>query len=185
MGTSLLRPLPEASAQDIEVPMSIQVALLSKILSFDRNLERQDGAIVVGVVYQRRVRASVLAKESVISLVGRETRATGGVPIRCLPIDLTDVASLDSAIVENDIDVLYITPLRAVNLQSITAISRKRGVLTSTGVTEYVPKGVAVGFGAEQERPRILVNLPAAKAEGADLSSGLLKLVQLIESEQP
>jgi hypothetical protein len=48
-------------------------------------------------------------------------------------------------------------------------------------VPDYVGAGCAVGIGTEGEKPLIIINLPAAKAEGADFSSQLLQLAKVIE----
>jgi hypothetical protein len=47
-------------------------------------------------------------------------------------------------------------------------------------VSRYVPLGVAVGARLQAERPRLLLNLQAARRAGADFSAELLKLAEVI-----
>jgi len=89
--------------------------------------------------------------------------------------------SLERALDSLDVDVVYLTPLRAKDIGSITRVTRELHISTMTGVEEYVREGVAVGLGVWQEKPRVLVNLDASKAEGADFSSRLLSLAQLVK----
>lgn len=72
-------------------------------------------------------------------------------------------------------------PLRAVNMATITARTRKSSVITLTGVPSFVDEGLAVGIDLQGEKPRLLVNRKAAGAEGAKFSSRLLKLARIVD----
>ncbi|MCK4591646.1 MAG: YfiR family protein, partial [Candidatus Latescibacteria bacterium] len=85
------------------------------------------------------------------------------------------------AVSRNNIDILYVAPLRALGVKTITGVSRAKRILTLTGVPDYVESGLAVGIGIKGEKPRVIINSPAAKAEGADFSSQLLKLAKVIK----
>ena len=104
--------------------------------------------------------------------------------IRAVPVDLDSQPDLEAALAGSKVDLMYIAPLRAMNLKVITALSRAKKVLTLTGVPDYAEKGVAVGVGLKGESPEIIINLPAAREEGSDFSSSLLKLARVIEQPQ-
>lgn len=70
--------------------------------------------------------------------------------------------------------------LRAVDLKTITRVSRARQLTTWTGVPEYVEEGISIGIGLSGERPLILINRSASRLEGVDFSSQLLKQAQVI-----
>ncbi len=53
-------------------------------------------------------------------------------------------------------------------------------ILTLTGVPEYVEKGLSIGVWIKGERPALLINLAASKAEGADLDSQFFNLVTIV-----
>ncbi len=84
----------------------------------------------------------------------------------------------------HDIDILYITPLRATGIKEIIRACGAGKILTLTGVPEYVTDGVAIGIGIKGEKPRILINITSAKNEGSDFSSQLLKLAMVITEEE-
>jgi hypothetical protein len=44
----------------------------------------------------------------------------------------------------------------------------------------YVHEGLAVGITVHDNKPKIVVNLPSSKAEGASFSSKLLNLASII-----
>jgi hypothetical protein len=169
-------------AQEMAAPIPLQLALFFKILPFDRNLKSRVGdEIVMGIVYQKKSRTSLNSKEEMVKVMNNfSVKEVEDIPIRQVLIDIDDV-DLASAISNNKIDVLYITPLSAVGIKEITEISRANKITTLTGVPVYVESGLAVGIGTKDEKPQIIINLPAAKAEGADFSSQLLKLVKVIK----
>ena len=168
-------------AQERPVPVPIQAALLTKILAFDRNLPSTDPeGLVVAVLYQEKVRSSVNAKDAWIEAA--ESLELDGQPtLRCLAIEITDPEVLRTSLTDRGIHVIYVTPLRAVGMREITAASRSLKIRTFTGVPEYVGAGIGVGIGMKGERPEILINLPASRAEGADFRARLLKLARVIQ----
>jgi len=169
-------------AQEMEVPIEVQFPLLLKVLAFDRSLKTRVGEeIVIGIVYQEKFRASLNVKDEVEALAGMiSPRTIQDVPFRTVAIDLASPRFRD-ILADQGVDILYVAPLRAVGVEEIAAISRERRLTTLSGVPDYVEKSLAVGVGIKGEKPMILINLPAARAEGANFSSQLLKLAKVIE----
>ena len=89
--------------------------------------------------------------------------------------------SLADVLADRGIDVLYVAPLRSVEIRALSRISREGGALTFTGVPEYLRMGLAVSVGSRRGRPEILINADAAAAEGVLFSSELLKIATLVE----
>jgi hypothetical protein len=172
-----------ACPQKMEVPVEQQVPLFLKILSFDRNLtERAGKQIVLAVIYQKKYRESLDAKNEFEDVTGKSAiTKIDSLPIKFIAIDMSDNTDLVSTIDKNQVDIIYLAPVKALKIESITAISRQKHLITLTGVPEYVQAGVAVGIGAKGDKPQILVNLPAAKAEGINFDSQLLKLAKIID----
>ncbi|MEO0084621.1 MAG: YfiR family protein [candidate division WOR-3 bacterium] len=169
-------------AQEMPVPMDLQLPLLLKVLTFDRNLKSRVGKeIVIGVIYQEKFRASLLIKDEFLRVLKElPIKDLADLPIKAKPIALGDEAILKTAIINDSIAILYVTPLRAFEISTIQALAGELKVLTLTGVPEYVKSGLAVGVGTKGERPLIIINLTQAKAEGADFSSQLLNLAKVI-----
>jgi hypothetical protein len=168
--------IPTLAAQEVPVPVRVQVPLLLRILSFDRNLaRRRAGDLVVAVLYQSRNRSSLAIAEEVTVLLGSlsGTEAVG--------IDLDKVTDLRAALAQSGGQVLYVSPLRGVEISGIVRVSRGAGVTTVTGVPRYVEEGISIGLDLKAERPEIVVNLEGARAEGADFTAQLLKLARLVK----
>jgi hypothetical protein len=165
-----------ASGQDMDVPVAMQVALFLKVITFDRNLVISPAAdMVVAVAYQSGYRASVAAKDDAMgALKLRRNPQT----IHAVAIDL-DRESLASALTRHNPSVLYVAPLRAIDVSDVATVARHAGVTTVTGVTEYVGLGLAVSVRLQGERPKLLINPEAARLEGDDFSAELLKIAQI------
>jgi hypothetical protein len=171
-----------ARAGGDELPARLQVALLFKILAFDRNLpERVGDEIVLGIVYRSEIPESDALRHDLESALDEaEHPEIQRIPVRAVPIDL-DHAMLEEALLRRSCDVLYIAPIGSTAVSRVCRTARAHGITTISAAPGYVEEGVALGLSVESGRPAITVNLPAARAEGADLGSQLLGLARVIE----
>jgi len=176
------------SAQDVAVPVAVQVPILAKTLSFDRRLpERAGGRLVVGVLFQSRYRTSAnIAEEVCRSLGALPPGALGALESlerSCVALDIDGKASLEAMLRQHQVRVLYVSPLRAYPLENVIALTRAERITTLTGVPRYVEGGLAIGVDMKRDRPEIVINLAASRAEGADLNAHLLKLARVVGDE--
>jgi hypothetical protein len=180
---SLLHFGPVA-AQDITVPMDLQISLFKKVLIFDRNLEkRSDGKIVVGVLFQSHFRRSLSVKNEFFSCLKKSSEdSLGRLSFKFEAIDLNETADWQTEAAVRHVNVLYLAPFRAMNVNEIFYTSRLRRWVTWTGVMEYVDEGCSFGIVLKGDRPSIRINLPASRFEGMNFSSQLLKLAQFVEN---
>ena len=173
---------PSGFNNEADLSVAVQFPLILKILQFDRNLGSRAGAeIVIATVFQGRYRASARARDDVRRAAeGVPGQRVADLPVRVVDIDLEQV-NLKDALDRLDVDVLYVTPLRATDIATIAEVTRELQIASITGVEDYVHQGIAVGIDVFREKPRVLVNLKASKAEGVDFSSRLLSLAQVVK----
>ena len=181
LGTSAGR----AEAQDTPVPVDVQVQIMVKILNFDRRLpERLGGRLTVGVLYQGRYRTSAnVGGEVCRTLMALPASALGGLDslqMTCVTIDLDHTRDLPSILKRERVQVLYVSPLRAYQLEDVVTASRAAQITTLSGVPRYVETGLAIGVDMRGDRPEIVINLRASRAEGADLNAQVLKLARVV-----
>lgn len=81
-------------------------------------------------------------------------------------------------------DVFYVTPMRGADIEQIARIARARQIHTMAGLTEYLLIGLSVGVGVRNDRPRIMINLDAAKAEGAAYQAPLLQMSEIVTTNR-
>jgi hypothetical protein len=165
-------------AQEMEIPVALQLPLFLKVMSFDRQLSsRAGGTLVLAITYQSGYRASVDAKEEAWRSAGN-VHEIGGIPLSIVAIDL-DREDLEAALTHSRVTLLYLAPVRGVDVKELGGVARAAHVTTLTGVVRYVELGLAVGVRLRGDRPRIVVNLIASRLEGAELGAELLKLAEI------
>ena len=167
--------LPAAPAwASMPVPVDVQTELFVNIGKHDRNFDPRRG-IVLGIVYQDDFPESVAAKNAVI-----EAAKSRSLPVTCVPLEVGSQQLLRKRLTETNANIVYVAPLRAVDVGDIGRITRQRDIRSVTGIPEYVDLGIAVGIGLRNRRPLIIINLEAARAEGAAFSSQLLSLARIV-----
>jgi hypothetical protein len=184
VGVALLLSLciSATHAEDDPVPVEVQLALFAKIISFDRNLKARVGnEIILGIVYENDFRTSLNVKDAFLeSMDAFHIKQVAGIPIRCVPLAINSERDFGLTVMRSKVNLLYVTPLRAIDMDEITVVTRARQILSLASVPEYVESGLAIGIGTKGEKPLILINIGAAKAEGSDFNSQLLKLAKVI-----
>jgi hypothetical protein len=178
----VLASLPAAAVgQEVPVPAELQAKLFARILSFDRTLAADaTGELLVGVLVQREYRPSLEAGEDFAAAVVE--MAPSDPRLRVVLLDAKQ-GGLDALLQRHDLGALYVTPLRALTVAEVAGAARRLGIRTLTGVPGYVPAGLSTGLGLRDQRPEILINLEAARAEGTDYTAQLLGLARLVDQE--
>ncbi len=163
-----------AVSVSMPVPVDTQVALFRNVWKLDRNFDSTKG-IRLAIVYQDNYYDSLAAKEDFVAAIGRQ-----GLQITIVLVDAGTQQLLSNGLNAVEADIVYVAPLRAIDVTEIGRISRFHRFRTITGVPEYVDLGLAIGIGIRRNRPLIIVNLEQARAEGAVFSSQLLALARIV-----
>lgn len=88
------------------------------------------------------------------------------------PIQVTLVQPEQLDTLPEAVNILYVTPGNAEHLDALAAFAGRREMFTVTGIPHYVERQkIALGFGENQQKPQILLCLPAAKATGYEFKN--------------
>lgn len=148
-------------AQNISVPENIQAALLTKVLKYNPQIP-QNSEIKILVVYNNN---SLLDKDEFIKGLGNSM-----VVKAITPRDLEGTIS--------NFDVVYF--MKGIN--GFSKICRDNKVLSVTATTRFVEEGeISLGFGIENNKPKILVNLTSLGLEGQSFSSDILRIGKIFK----
>ena len=118
--------------------------------------------------------------------MARAFRALGNVKVQGLPVRAIAAAlhrpppAFSTAVEAQGIDALYVSPGLDADVPAIIEVSRRRKVITMASRHEQVQRGLSLGVFADRGKPTIVVNLAAAKSEGAAFGSDLLRLANVI-----
>jgi hypothetical protein len=102
-------------------------------------------------------------------------------PLNYFLVEYSTGANLESAVKSRKISLLYMAPGTSRAVSEVTRVARALGVTTATGVPDYVRRGVSVGIGVRQDKPEILINLPASRLEGCEFDASLLRIATVIK----
>jgi hypothetical protein len=173
---------PALAAEEMALSPDLQVPIILKILTYDRNLESRAGAeLIVGIVYAPTDPQSVKRANEVSDTFYRFAGKTvKRLPVRYLLVEYTTPENLERSVATRGIDVLYVAPGNTQNLAGITKVSQARSLTTTTGVPDYVRRGVCVGVGSAQDRAQILINLTSCRAEGCEFDASLLRIATVL-----
>ncbi len=168
-------------AQQMAVPANLQVPLLLKILTYDRNLASRPGdALTVRIVFRAGDTESEQAAGEVAAVLDALTdKSVKGLPIRFTSIPIGTEDELIAAIQIDAVSVLYVAP-GAVDVPMVLRVARSSRVVSATGVPALVDQGVAIGIGVNRDKPQVLINLPASRQEGSEFDASLLRIATVV-----
>jgi hypothetical protein len=169
-----------AAAQEGQLPVELQAALLLKVVSYEKSLSALvETELVIGIIYQpewsrSRDTRSTLARALISSA------KSAGITVRVVDIPLSSSGELPFDPRERGVHVIYLAPLRAIRLNTLLAGMGAPGLLSFTGDDGQLRNGVAVGLGLSGDRAVVLIDLVSCRAVGAEFSSQLLKHAQIV-----
>lgn len=163
------------------MPARQQAELFAKAGKYDRRMETRivDGALRV-LVAQRRDDAE---SEEVALLFARRLReigAIGDTPVVIESSTIAGAADLAPRLRTGEVAAVYLSTGLRSQIDALADSLRGVSVLTVAASAEYVAEGVVLGFDLVDGRPRLLVNLERARAQGVDFHASFLKLSQIV-----
>jgi hypothetical protein len=170
-----------ASASDL--PVTEQAVFLLRVLAYDRNLKaRTPEALSIVLAYQGGDPSSEATKNDLSGEINRLAKdlRVADLPIRVTAVPFTTLDDLDAALGRAKASALFVCPGLDSSVHLISTVTRRRSVLTFTGIEPSARQSLAIGLVARGEKPTVLVNLRASKAEGADLDPALLRIAEVI-----
>jgi hypothetical protein len=180
---ALLLVVMSTRAWAADLPVNFQAVFLLRVLAYDRNLKTRTGeAASILLVYQEGNDPSATAKSDMlaaIAKIGKDAKVAD-LPIRVSAFAYSNPDGLDAAISNAKASAIYLCPGLDASVGAISDVSRRRSVLSFTGIEPWVKERLSIALVARDAKPAIVVNLPASKAEGADLDPALLRLAEVI-----
>jgi YfiR/HmsC-like len=176
------QPVAAPVTDAMPVPASLQLPLLLKILTYDRNFAARTGSSLrIAVVFSGASPESIRARDEIAAAFEAfADKTVKNLPIRYSALEYVSDSQVDGAARADQINVFYFTPGISAHLDGLLRISRTNQIITTTGVPEYVEKGVAVGIGIKLDKPHILINLGTSKAVGTEFDVSLLRIARVI-----
>jgi len=147
----------EMPAEDFgDVPVNIQASLFLKLLVFNKDISEKD-----------KISLYVIGKPDFAAEMKKEIGKKIGKAI------LSDVTEGENLPLSKP-SVIYLGD--ASKLDSFIRYTRENKLLSITGIPWTVPKGITLGLGVSEGKPRILLNISASKEEGVLWNPAIFKI---------
>jgi hypothetical protein len=178
VGASALRPA--AAAEAARVPARLQAELLAKVAAYDgRFVARARGRALVLVVVARAAESERFGSQIRAELAG-QTRI-GGVEHMEDVVEFVSAAELARACRERQPAVVYLAPGLSDAAPSIAEALAGLDVLSVSAVADDVERGIVLGFDVVSGKPKLVVNLPRARAQNVAFKPELLRLARVVQ----
>ncbi len=177
--TVALAVAASAGAGGATAPFDIQVPLLLKALTYDRNLKTRAGDQVRIAIVVPAKASRAPAEELLAAVKALPDRTVSG-----MPVTFEEVTSdaLDQTLRERRWAAAYVMPgFGREEIAQIKRVCESRQVLAVATSPDEVDRGLAFGVGAQGGKPQIVVNLPSSKASGTEFDLALLRLARVIQ----
>jgi hypothetical protein len=160
-----------------ELPVSLQVQLLQKSAAYITSLQpAESGAVKVLVLYSgAAVPRSAEGIAAGINQAGTVGRFKAEAKIEA-------VSSLKGTLGAEKPQMVWLCPeLDEKSVRAVIDACEGSGIVTVSPLASHVKAGVILGFDLVEAKPRILVNLKQARAQGVVFLSGLLTHSVIVE----
>ena len=170
-------------AQAGDVRPSQQSVLILRILAYDRNLKSRAGnSVTIALLYKSGDAESEGVLKSVGTAIEEVSKGANvaGLPVRVTRIPYTDANAFEAKAAAEKASAVYVCPGLNDAVKAISGVTRRRSILSIAANEPYVTGGLGIGIVMRSDKPTVVVNLPATKAEGADLDAGLLRVAEVM-----
>jgi hypothetical protein len=152
-----------------------------KSLEYDRKLEKNESDIIkIGIVYQENYRASVNAKNDVNDFVFKNNPKIFQKQVSFVILNILNIEQIKNILETANIDVIYITPLRSIDVEKLAMVFINNKILAMSGVAEYIKYKIPFTVDYFGRRPKIIIDLNISRKSGVDFDSKLLELSKVI-----
>jgi hypothetical protein len=165
-----------------ELNPDLAAQLHLKVLSYDRSLQaRSRGRLVLGILYRGDRDESERARGLMQTAFQERASKSGvqGMSLSVMSIAVGDLRTLQKRLQDAGVSLLYLTPGLEDLAGSIHPIAQALRAPTLAGRRSLIDAGAAIAVITKDDKPGIVVNLPAAKALGMDLDTLLLRLAEV------
>jgi hypothetical protein len=167
--------VPAGAAESVPAPL--QVAILVKVLVYDRTIAvRARDGLKLGVVYDPDRETSTAARDEFIKAFNETPRKVG----EKITVELVQIPQSKLAEEAAKIDIIYVA--EGADIAKIVEIARKEHVITFASERSAVEGGVVLGLVPRGDKPKLLINVGASVASGMELDPQVLRLAELVRS---
>ena len=168
-----------AAADEVSVPVDLQVQLLDRIVRYERSFAAQTSPVRVLVVTRPSSPESVRVSAQLVARL-RHSGRLGGRPMTVEATLFTNAGALATTARSSSARLVYLAPGLAADVPAIGSGLVGLDLITVSAVGSDVDRGIVLGFELVSSRPRVVVHLAAARAQNLQFSAQFLRLARVV-----
>jgi hypothetical protein len=168
------------SAAADEMPVSLQVQLLSKMPTYVKTLSVPDGAAVKVLVLYPGTGEPSRSAVAVVNAV-QQLGKFGAVKAEAKAVAFGDAKAFAKTLADEKPQIVYLAPEMSQRDVADIVATDLGVTLTVSGQTDHIRQGVVLGFSLVEAKPKVLVNLKHANAQGIAFTNGLMQYAVVVE----
>lgn len=163
-----------APARAEDVPAPLQVAILVKVLVYDRTLAtRSRDGLKLAVVFDPASESSRRKRDEFVKAFNETPRNIGDKQIELVELPQEKLESSAPGV-----DIVYVAG--GSNVGAVVGLARKHHLITFASDRGAVEGGVVLGLVPRGDKPKLLINVGASVASGMELDPQVLRLAELV-----
>ena len=166
---------------DSGAPLNLQALLLSRLCTYDRNFKMRAGPVAKVLVMHRKGDPDSTFEGAGLAKAIADLHDIGGLPFKVEEATFGDAESLSKRCRADGIAILYLTVGLDGDMARIASALTNAGILTVGSSARHAENGAVIGFGVEEARPKLVINLKQAAAQNVKFKAEVLALARLIE----
>jgi hypothetical protein len=168
-------------AEEAILPIAIQVELLVKVASYDRNFQQRAGQRAQIFIFTKPGNGDSARLAAQVEAGLARAPEIGGLPHDETVTQYVGAAELAQLCRTQRAAIVFFGPGFRQDIPAIREALDGVDVLSVSAIPEYVEAGIVLGFDVASGRPELLVNLPQAKRQKVALRADVLRLMKVFQ----
>jgi hypothetical protein len=166
---------------DSGAPLHLQALLLSRLCSYDRNFKSRAGPVANVLVLHKNGNPDSTFEGAGLTKAISDLHDIGGLPFKVEEAAFSDAESLAKRCRTDRVAIVYLTVGLDADTPRIATALAGVGLLTVGSSARHAENGAVIGFGVEEARPKLVINLKQAAVQNIKFKAEVLALARLIE----
>jgi hypothetical protein len=178
----LVVALAAAEARAEEVPLPLQVQLLSKMATYIINGTQADAPVVkVWILYPGASNLPSRGAQALAAAV-EQVGQFGKQAAQSKLVAFLDAKKLEAALAEEKPQFVYLAPeLDEKTVAAVVEASTPTAAITVSSVGDWVRTGAILGFTLVEARPQILLNMKQARRQNVSFHAAITRHAVVVE----
>ena len=176
----LLRSPLRLYAEEVTVPLSMQVQLLTLVADYDKGFaERARGKTKIVLLTSKSPDSAraLTQVQAALAQIGQ----IGGQPHEESTVVFESGTALTVLCRTSGVSIVFLMPGLQNDVAEIKRSLDGLNILSVASIGSYVHQGIVLGFDVISGKPKLLVNLAQAHAQRISFRSELLKMVRVVD----